>query len=154
MYDLKALGWNEFFDREFQSYRELGHFAGRVVLEQRGAYRLYAESGELIAQVRGKLRFDSTSAADFPAVGDWVSVATRERDGLAQIHAVLPRRSKFSRKAAGSNSEEQVVAANVDTVFIVQGHGCVPRFFGRGQIDSDKQNRWRGSSKDRRGSRA
>jgi ribosome biogenesis GTPase len=75
----------------------------------------------LIARVRGKLRYDSKSSADFPAVGDWVSVATRERDGLAQIHAVLPRRSKFSRKAAGANSEEQVVAANVDTVFLVQG---------------------------------
>jgi ribosome biogenesis GTPase / thiamine phosphate phosphatase len=121
MHDLKSLGWGEFFEREFQSYRELGHFAGRVVLEQRGAYRIYAESGELTARVRGKLRFDSESAADFPAVGDWVSVSIRERDGLAQIHAVLPRRSKFSRKAAGSNSEEQVVAANVDTVFLVQG---------------------------------
>src|SRR5436190_5361396 len=102
MYDLKSLGWSEFFEREFQAYRELGHFAGRVVLEQRGAYRLLAESGELKASVRGKLRFNSESSADFPAVGDWVSVATRERDGLAQIHAVLPRRSKFSRKVSGT----------------------------------------------------
>lgn len=121
MYDLTALGWSEFFERTFEPYRERGHFAGRVVLEERGAYRLYTEHGELNARVRGKLRFDSESAADFPAVGDWVSVATRERDGITQIHAVLPRRSKFSRKAAGSNSEEQVVAANVDTVFLVQG---------------------------------
>lgn len=121
MHDLKSLGWSDFFEREFEPYRELGHFAGRVVLEQRGAYRLYTEQGELTASVRGKLRYDSRSAADFPAVGDWVSIATRERDELAQIHGVLPRRSKFSRKAAGSNSEEQVVAANVDTVFLVQG---------------------------------
>jgi ribosome biogenesis GTPase / thiamine phosphate phosphatase len=121
MYDLNALGWGEFFDVAFQPYRELGHFAGRVVLEERGEYRLYAEHGELSARVRGKLRFDSESAADFPAVGDWVAVSTRERDGLAQIQAVLPRRSKFSRKAAGANSEEQIVAANVDTVFLVQG---------------------------------
>ena len=121
MYDLTALGWSEFFERTFQVYRERGQSAGRVVLEERGAYRLYTENGELTARIRGKLRFDSESAADFPAVGDWVSFATRERDGLAQIHAVLPRRSKFSRKAAGSNSEEQVVAANIDTVFLVQG---------------------------------
>src|SRR4029079_2986970 len=67
------------------------------------------------------LRFDSQSAADFPAVGDWVAVSTRDRDGLAQIQAVLPRRRKFSRKAAGTSAEEQVVAANVDTVFLVQG---------------------------------
>jgi len=121
MYDLKSLGWSEAFDRTFQPYREQGHFAGRVVLEERGAYRLLTEEGELSARVRGKLRFDSQSAADFPAVGDWVSVSRRERDGLVQIQAVLPRRSKFSRKAAGANSDEQVVASNVDTVFLVQG---------------------------------
>jgi ribosome biogenesis GTPase len=121
MHDLTALGWSDFFEHAFQPYRERGHFPGRVVLEERGAYRLYTEQGELKAGVRGKLRFDSESAADFPAVGDWVAISTRERDGLAQIQAVLPRRSKFSRKAAGANSEEQVVAANVDTVFLVQG---------------------------------
>jgi ribosome biogenesis GTPase len=121
MHDLTTLGWDEFFEQAFETYRERGHFAGRVVLEERGAYRLYCEQGEVSARVRGKLRFDSESAADFPAVGDWVSVFRRERDGQPQIHAVLPRRSKFSRKAAGANSEEQVVAANVDTVFLVQG---------------------------------
>ena len=121
MYDLESLGWSEFFESAFQPYRERGHFAGRVVLEERGAYRLYTEQGEVSARVRGKLRYDSESSADFPAVGDWVAVSRRERDGLNQIQAVLPRRSKFSRKAAGANSEEQVVAANVDTVFLVQG---------------------------------
>ena len=121
MHDLKSLGWSEFFEREFESYLKLGHWAGRVALEERGAYRLYTEHGEVSARVRGKLRFDSQSAADFPAVGDWVAVSKRERDGIDQIHAVLPRRSKFSRKAAGANTEEQVVAANVDTVFFVQG---------------------------------
>ena len=121
MHDLKSLGWSEFFEREFEPHREKGHAAGRVALEERGAYRLYTEDGEVSARVRGKLRFDSRSAADFPAVGDWVAASTRERDGLVQIQAVLPRRSKFSRKAAGANTEEQVVAANVDTVFLVQG---------------------------------
>src|SRR5437867_7810754 len=121
MYNLKSLGWSEFFESEFQPYRERGYFAGRVVLEERGTYRLYTEQGEVSARVRGKLRFESESSADFPAVGDWVAVSRRERDGLDQIQAVLPRRGKFSRKAAGSNSEEQVVAANVDTVFLVQG---------------------------------
>ena len=121
MYDLESLGWSEFFESAFKPYRERGHFAGRVVLEERGAYRLYIEQSEVSARVRGKLRYDSESSADFPAVGDWVAVSRRERDGLNQIQAVLPRRSKFSRKAAGANSEEQVVAANVDTVFLVQG---------------------------------
>src|SRR6185295_4984936 len=121
MHDLKSLGWDEFFERAFETYRGEGHSAGRVALEERGAYRLYTEHGEVSARVRGKLRYDSTSAADFPAVGDWVAISKRERDGVDQIYAVLPRRSKFSRKAAGANTEEQLVAANVDTVFLVQG---------------------------------
>jgi len=121
MYDLESLGWSEFFESAFQPYREQGHFAGRVVLEERGAYRLYTEQGEVSARVRGKLRYDSESSADFPAVGDWVAVSRRERDGLIQIQAVLPRRSKFLPKAAGANSEEQVLAANVDTGGLFQG---------------------------------
>src|SRR5438128_1567277 len=121
MHDLTSLGWSEFFERGLEPFRKQGYSVGRVALEQRGAYRLYTEHGELPARVSGKMRFDSESAADFPAVGDWVAVSKPERDGLARIHAILPRRSKFSRKAAGSNTEEQVVAANVDTVFLVQG---------------------------------
>jgi ribosome biogenesis GTPase / thiamine phosphate phosphatase len=120
MYKLEALGWSEFFERNFEGYRKQGHFAGRVALEERGVYRLYTEQGEVNARVRGKLRFESAGPADFPAVGDWVSVNRREND-RPQIHAVLPRRGRFSRKSAGANTEEQVVAANVDTVFLVQG---------------------------------
>jgi ribosome biogenesis GTPase len=119
MYDLGGLGWSDLFERAFQSYRELGHFPARVALQQRGSYKLYCERGEVSARVRGKLRFQSEGAEDFPAIGDWVAVSDREGDG--QIEAVLPRKSKFSRKTAGTKSEEQVVAANVDTVFIVQG---------------------------------
>lgn len=121
MFDLAALGWSEFFERSFQPYRDRGHFPGRVVLEERGAYRLYTNRGELNARIRGKLRFESEGLADFPAIGDWVAVTEPEGEGRAQIHAVLPRRSKFSRKVAGANTEEQVVAANVDTIFLVQG---------------------------------
>jgi len=121
MYNLEALGWSEFFERNFEGYRKQGHFPGRVALEERGVYRLYTEQGELNARVRGKLRFESAGPADFPAVGDWVSANRRENDRLVQIHAVLPRRGRFSRKSAGANTEEQVVAANVDTVFLVQG---------------------------------
>jgi ribosome biogenesis GTPase / thiamine phosphate phosphatase len=121
MYDLSGLGWSDRFERAFQRFRELGHFPARVAVEQRGSYKLYCEQGEVSARIRGKLRFQSEGAADFPAVGDWVSVSGSESKGSAQIEAVLPRQSKFSRKVAGANTEEQVVAANVDTVFIVQG---------------------------------
>jgi len=121
MYDLSGLGWSDPFERAFQHHRELGHFPGRIALEHRGSYKLYCEHGELTARVRGKLRFQSEGAADFPAVGDWVALSCIEDSVSAQIEAVLPRQSKFSRKVSGANTEEQVVAANVDTVFIVQG---------------------------------
>jgi ribosome biogenesis GTPase len=58
-------------------------------------------------------------ADGMPAVGDWVAIAARPEEGRATIHAVLPRRTKFSRKVAGNTSEEQVLAANVDAVFLV-----------------------------------
>jgi len=121
MYDLSGLGWSDLFERAFQHHRELGHYPGRIALEQRGSYRIYCEQGELSGRVRGKLRFQSEGAADFPAIGDWVAFSCPEGGAAAQIEAVLPRRSKFSRKVAGTNTEEQVVAANVDTVFILQG---------------------------------
>jgi ribosome biogenesis GTPase len=85
MHDLKSLGWSEYFEHAFEPYRQQGHFVGRVALEERGAYRLYTEQGEVSARVRGKLRFDSTSAADFPSVGDWVAVSKRQLDGVDQI---------------------------------------------------------------------
>lgn len=59
--------------------------------------------------------------AEFPGVGDWVALAAAEMEGDAKIVAVLPRRSRFSRRAAGDPTEEQVVAANIDTVFLVAG---------------------------------
>ena len=121
MYDLSGLGWRDTFESAFQQYRDLGHFPARVAVEHRGSYKLYCEQGEVSARVRGKLRFQSEGASDFPAVGDWVSVSGVESGGSPQIEAVLPRQSKFSRKVAGANTEEQVVAANVDTVFILQG---------------------------------
>jgi ribosome biogenesis GTPase len=121
MYDLTTLGWNKFFEEPFGDYRNSGYLAGRVGLEHRGAYRLYFEGGELLAEITGRLRFDASSRADFPAVGDWVAFTGNTAEVRASIHAVLPRRSKFSRKAAGRNTEEQIVAANVDTAFLVVG---------------------------------
>jgi ribosome biogenesis GTPase len=121
MYDLESLGWDAFFDSEFQDYKRQGYFAARVALEHRNHYRLYSEEGEINASASGRLRYQSSSPADLPAVGDWVCVSSRQGREHLQIQAVLPRRSKFSRKAAGANTKEQVVAANVDTIFIVQG---------------------------------
>jgi ribosome biogenesis GTPase len=73
------------------------------------------------AHVSGRFRHHAASRADYPAVGDWVAVKAATDARRAVIHGVLPRRSRFSRKVAGETTEEQVVAANVDTVFLVAG---------------------------------
>jgi ribosome biogenesis GTPase len=90
-----------------------------VAEENREMYRLLSGSGEFMSEVSGKFRHDIPGRADFPAVGDWVLASTRSSEGRATIHRVLNRKSKFSRKIAGKKTEEQIVAANVDVVFLV-----------------------------------
>jgi ribosome biogenesis GTPase len=119
--DLATLGWNDEFARHFEPFHGQGLVPGRVGLEHQHIYRVYLEGGEPLASVSGRFRHRARAAADYPAVGDWVAVEPRGEHHRAFIQAVLPRRSRFSRKAAGSTTEEQVIAANVDTVFLVSG---------------------------------
>jgi ribosome biogenesis GTPase len=119
--DLPALGWSDFFARTFTPLAVEGLTPGRVVFEHTHIYTVLTESGEILAQVSGRLRHHAAGRQDFPAVGDWVALARRPHGGRATITAVLPRRSRFARKVAGAKVEEQVVAANVDTVFLVAG---------------------------------
>jgi ribosome biogenesis GTPase len=118
---LSRLGWNDRLDEAFAAYAADGLVPGRVALEHTHIYRVMTEAGESLARVSGRLRHNAAARADFPAVGDWVALAPPERAGDARIIAVLPRRSRFSRRAAGDSTEEQVVAANIDTVFLVAG---------------------------------
>jgi ribosome biogenesis GTPase len=119
--NLDSLGWNDFFASSFASYRLQGFTVGRVAIECRNSYVLYSEAGELTAEITGKMRHRSSQPEDFPAVGDWVVIRTLNSEARATIHAILPRKSKFSRKTIGAKTEEQIVAANVDTVFLVSG---------------------------------
>jgi len=116
---LQTLGWNDAFERHFAPYAEQGYRVGRITLEHKRIYRLQSEHGELLGEVTGKLRYEAAGREDYPAVGDWVVISPRVEEKKATIHALLPRKSKFSRKAAGDTVEEQIVAANVDTVFLV-----------------------------------
>ncbi|YCA13439.1 ribosome small subunit-dependent GTPase A [Bacillus sp. AK128] len=93
--------------------------AGRVILEHKRMYRVVTEEGELLAEITGKMRFQADGREDFPAVGDWVLVTPRQSEGRASIHEILPRFSKFSRKVAGLTTEEQIVATNINTIFLV-----------------------------------
>lgn len=117
--NLESMGFSPFFARSFEEYAREGLEAGRVALEHKHLYRLYTEHGEVLAEVSGRMRYLAAGPQDFPAVGDWVAATVRREEGRATIHAVLPRKSAFVRKIAGFTTEEQVVAANVDTVFLM-----------------------------------
>lgn len=91
---------------------------GRVLVEHRGAYSVLTARGQLWAQITGKLRHDAETRSDLPATGDWVVAEVQDED-RASIHAVLPRRTSFSRNIAGKATEEHVLAANVDVSFLI-----------------------------------
>lgn len=118
---LDDLGWADHFAHAFEPFAAEGLTPGRVVFEHTHIYTVLTEAGEILARVSGRLRHHAAGRQDFPAVGDWVALARRTHGGRATIRAVLPRRSRFARKVAGARMEEQVVAANVDTVFLVAG---------------------------------
>src|SRR3712207_854977 len=118
-YALDSLGWDAVFAERFAPFAEQGLLPARVAVEYQHIYRLYAEEGELLATVSGRLRHQATSRTDYPAVGDWVAYRHVPNDERARIHGLVPRKSRFTRKIAGSVVAEQVVAANVDTVFLV-----------------------------------
>ena len=122
---LRAFGWDSAFEAHYAACADardpsLQSEPGRVVSQHKGEYRVVTARGESAAEPAGRMYYED---AGMPAVGDWVVL----RGPL--IQSILPRKSKFSRQAAGTKTEEQVVAANVDTVFLVSGldHDFNPR---------------------------
>ena len=120
MHSLEDLGWSEYFSSQYEASKTGSEFVpARVTEDNREIYRIVSANGEFLSELSGKLRHEILGRADFPAVGDWVLASTRSDEGRATIHRVLQRKSKFSRKIAGKKTEEQIVAANVDVVFLV-----------------------------------
>jgi len=116
---LQELGWDEARAREFEPWAgKPAHQPGRVLIGFNYLYRVGIEGGEIDAVLAGRLKHRAERQGELPAVGDWVAVRKRPEDHGA-IVAVLPRRSRFSRRLAGNVTDEQVVAANVDVIFIV-----------------------------------
>lgn len=90
----------------------------RIIAQEKGLYKISNGTDVKSASVSGKYRYEALSVSDYPAVGDYV-IAEWSADGSnAVITELLPRKSCFIRKAAGTEKQEQVVAANIDTVFI------------------------------------
>lgn len=110
---LRKLGWNSFFGEGFREY-VLGYEPGRVSSVNKNGCKAHTKSGEVRARISGRQRQDCL----YPAVGDWVAIS-KDNSGTYTIHAILPRKNKISRKDAGRATGEQVIAANIDTAFIM-----------------------------------
>lgn len=133
---LEQLGWNVHFQSLLTAYNTKQYTPARVTREEKGRYRITTEQGDCSAEICGKLRHEATALKDYPSVGDWVLVKFVNNNTHSIIYHVLDRQSCFSRKAPisggrtvrmidnrkvilGGATEEQVVAANINTVFIV-----------------------------------
>jgi ribosome biogenesis GTPase / thiamine phosphate phosphatase len=114
---LVSWGWNQDWAADFVTAAAAGLSPARVIAQHRGRWLLTGEEGDYPATPTGRLRHEALNG-DLPAVGDWVGVVRASNGGEARIDTVLPRRTAFRRRAAGSDSQVQVIAANVDVVIV------------------------------------
>lgn len=116
--NLHDLGLNERYIQEATMYDE-NLYVSRVSVQHREMYKVITEQGEITAQVSGKMGHSSKLNSNYPAVGDWVLIdRNTDKNGNAIIHHVLTRKSSFERKIAGLKSDSQIIATNIDTIFI------------------------------------
>jgi ribosome biogenesis GTPase len=120
--NLSDLGFDAHFADAFAQYAK-EFTPARIAIEHRNAYILLTEHGEIPAELSGRMEYMAATPAELPAVGDWVAVTLHDDNSHAIIHHLLPRRTSFSRNAAGTRTEQQILAANIDTVFIVAALG-------------------------------
>ncbi|MBT5900891.1 MAG: ribosome small subunit-dependent GTPase A [Opitutaceae bacterium] len=119
---LTEYGWNDDWAAAFAPHAEAGYTPARVVCElRRKFYAVQDEDREWLGECRGGFFHRHAATSEFPSVGDWVAISKRDDGQRVDIHAVLPRRTKFSRRASGEVQIEQVVAANIDFVLLVSG---------------------------------
>jgi len=115
---IEQYGWSDALRLAFEPHARAGYLAGRLIVQRREANLVATDLGTLSARLSGRLRHEAREAGH-PAAGDWVAVSAKAGEGTAIIHAVLPRRTAFMRRAADSVQTLQVIAANIDVVFIV-----------------------------------
>ena len=123
-FTLEDLGWNAFFAKQFEPHAAEGWKPARLIRDNKISYGALLDDGaggfdELEVILSGKVYHDAATDADLPAVGDWVALDVGPEGTDTVIRARLPRQTCFSRKASGLSTEEQVIAANVDTVIVI-----------------------------------
>ncbi|MCE5299271.1 MAG: ribosome small subunit-dependent GTPase A [Spirochaetia bacterium] len=119
--ELIELGWDAKYEAAFTALKTQGLEPARVIAEHKERYVIAGYFGDMPAEVTGKFMHAADKPSDFPKTGDWVAVSVFKDENKAIIHSVLPRRTCFSRKAAGRKTEEQVIDVNIDILFIVRG---------------------------------
>jgi len=115
---IEDYGWSDALRDAFAPHAAHGLIAGRVTVQQRGLCTAVTDMGELSARLSGRLEHEADEGGH-PVVGDWVALSARPEEGAATIHALMPRRTAFLRKAANTVQTTQVVAANADVAFLV-----------------------------------
>lgn len=121
---IESLGWGEDLANAFSqllSQSPVSLVPGRVVRQERGLLTVQTSERAVLARAAGRLLHQASDAEALPTVGDWVALPPPSGDGEALLHAVLPRRSILKRREAGSEREGQLIAANLDVVFLVAG---------------------------------
>ena len=119
---LSQLGWNDYFQSQFDQIDNNHSLSpARIVRENRGQYIVSKGETETVAQLTGSFRAQSFDSRDLPTVGDWVCIEYRPEQSVQMIHGLLLRKSLIERQAAGAESKSQLIAANVDTLFLVSG---------------------------------
>ncbi len=117
---LTKLGWNAARDEQFAPYLAKGFIPARVAVEDKHFYRVWTAEAELSAQITGKAMHEARGDhSKLPKVGDWVAIKLVPNEEKAAIQAVLPRRTQITRKTSGRNTAAQILAANIETVFLV-----------------------------------
>jgi ribosome biogenesis GTPase len=117
--DIKNIGWSEKLAhqaKELSSDKKL--FPARITEEQKNFFKLHDGKNEFWSKLSGKFFLDAVNRIDLPAVGDWVLARKENEDDEALIEFVLPRKTTLIRKVSGKVIEEQIIATNIDIVFI------------------------------------
>lgn len=118
--NLEHYGWNTDWQQKWLQRDRKQHVPGRIVSDFGQMYRVWTSAGEVWGEVSGKLKHEHQDRSELPAVGDWVEVQELEQEERVIIHSVLERKTCISRQAAGvATVNEQVIASNVDTLFLV-----------------------------------
>ncbi len=115
---IEQYGWSDLLGAAFEPHAREGLIPGRIVVQHRDSYEVVTDEGELRAKISGRLLHEAREAG-LPAVGDWVALSLNPAEGAATLHAILPRRTAFVRRAADSVQTLQVIAANIDVAFVV-----------------------------------